>query len=390
MKRQFEGLSKEKFDLVVIGGGVIGTGVARDAAMRGMKTLLVEKEDFGYGTSSRSTRLIHGGLRYLSHFDFKLVRQDLREREILLRIAPNLVTPLAFLLPLTGLSQHFVMGAGMRLYDMLSYDKSVPSFRHFSKHRTLEMEPGLKLEGLKGAYQFYDAQVSLPERLCMDNALSAAASGAVMVNHAEVTGIIKAGNTVDKVCIKDGLSRETCEVQTRAAVNVTGHWSNGVVRMATPNPRNEIRTTMGVHLVTPKISNSAMVLFAKSDGRLLFVIPWQGYSLIGTTDTAYSGDKEYIAAEADHVRYLLGEVKNAFPDLRAENVFYAFAGLRSLVGSSDQRVSNISRSHKLVDHELIDGVSGFISILGGKMTGYRSIAEEAVDLVCKKLGVEGR
>ncbi len=387
MKRQFDGLGKERFDLVVIGGGVIGTGVARDAAMRGVKTLLVEKEDFGYGTTSRSTRLIHGGLRYLSHFDFKLVRQDLREREILLRIAPNLVKPLPFLLPLTGQSQRLVMAAGMRLYDVLAYDKSVPSYHHFSRRRTLEMEPGLSLEGLKGAYQFYDAQVSLPERLCVDNAISATASGAVMVNHAEVTGIGMTGNAVDKVRLKDGLSRATCEVETRAVVNVTGHWANGVMRMVIPNPKNEIRTTMGVHLVTPKISNNALVLFAKSDGRLIFIIPWQGYSLIGTTDTEYSGDREYIAAEADHVRYLLGEAKNAFPKLRAEDVFYAFAGLRSLVGPSGQKVSNISRSHKLVDHETTDSVGGFYSILGGKMTGYRSIAAEAVDLIGRKLGV---
>jgi glycerol-3-phosphate dehydrogenase len=387
MKRQFDGLSKERFDLIVIGGGVIGTGVARDAAMRGVRTLLVEKEDFGYGTTSRSTRLIHGGLRYLSHFDFKLVRQDLREREILLRIAPHLVKPLAFLLPLTSISQHFVMGAGMRLYDALSRGKSVPSYHHFSRRRTLEMEPQLELEGLQGAYQFYDAQASLPERLCMDNAISAASAGAVIVNHAEVTTIVRSGDAVDRIRLKDGLSRATCEVQTRAVVNVTGHWANAVMRMVIPNPRDEIRTTLGVHLVTPKISNNAMVLFAKADGRLIFVIPWQGYSLIGTTDTPYSGDREYIAAEAEHVRYLLAEVQHAFPHLRAEDVFYAFAGLRSLVGSNGQKVSNISRSHKLVDHQEIDGVTGFFSILGGKMTGYRSIAEEAVDLICRKLGV---
>jgi glycerol-3-phosphate dehydrogenase len=387
MKRQFDGLANQKFDLVVIGGGVIGTGVARDAAMRGIRTLLVEKEDFGYGTTSRSTRLIHGGLRYLSHFDFKLVRQDLRERERLLRNAPNLVKPLPFLLPLTNVTQRFVMGAGMRLYDGLAHGKSVPSYRHFSKRRTQEMEPGLALEGLQGAYQFYDAQVALPERLCVDNAISAASHGAAIVNHAEVTGISTTGNAVDKVRLKDGLSRATCEVETRTIVNVTGHWANGVVRLVVPSPKDEIRTTLGVHLVTPKICNNALVLFAKRDGRLIFVIPWLGYSLIGTTDTEYSGDREYIPAETDHVRYLLAEVKHAFPNLRAEDVFYTFAGLRSLVGAGGQKVSNISRSHKLVDHGVSVNVTGFFSILGGKMTGYRSIAAEAVDLVCKRLGV---
>ena len=373
--------------MVVIGGGVIGTGVARDAALRGIKTLLLEKEDFAYGTTSRSTRLIHGGLRYLSHLDFKLVSQDLRERETLLKIAPNLVKPMAFLLPLTTLSQHVVMGAGMRLYDVLSHDKSVPSYKHFSKRRTLEMEPGLKIQGLKGSYQFYDCQVAFPERMCIDNAISASGQGAVLVNHARVVGIEKLGNAIDKVRIKDGLSRATCEVKASVVVNVAGHWSNEIQGMAIGSPRNEIHTTMGIHLVTPKISNNAIVLFAKSDGRLIFVIPWEGCSLIGTTDTVYSGDKEHIAAEAAEVEYLVTETRSALPELRAEDIYWTFAGLRSLVGTTDKKVSNISRSHKLVDHEMSDGVKGLVSILGGKMTGYRAIAQEAVDLACTKLGV---
>jgi glycerol-3-phosphate dehydrogenase len=387
MKRQFDGLSNERFDLVVIGGGVIGTGVARDAALRGIKTLLVEKEDFAYGTTSRSTRLVHGGLRYLSHLDFKLVRQDLREREVLLRIAPNLVKPLAFLLPLTSFSQHAVMGAGMRLYDMLSFDKSVPSYRHLSKSKTEDLEPRLKIQGLKGSYQFYDCQIAFPERLCIDNAISAAEHGSVMVNHAQVIGMGKTDGAVDKVRIKDGLSRATREVETRCVISVAGHWSNDVLSMAIASPRNEIRTTMGVHLVTPKMSNGAIVLFAKSDGRLIFVIPWEGYSLIGTTDTEYSGDKDYVAADAAQVSYLVKEVNVAFPDLRAQDIYWAFAGLRSLVGSRDRKVSDISRAHKLVDHEVADGVKGLVSILGGKLTGYRAIAQEAVDLVSTKLGV---
>jgi glycerol-3-phosphate dehydrogenase len=388
MKRNFDGLSNEKFDLVVIGGGVIGTGVARDAAMRGIRTLLVEKEDFGYGTTSRSTRLIHGGLRYLSHLDFKLVKMDLREREILLKLSPNLVKPLPFLLPLTSLYQHFVMGVGMRIYDRFSRGKSLPSFRHLSRQRTMEMEPGLALKGLRGAYEFYDAQIALPERLCVENALSAAQSSATLVNHAAVVGIVKAGNSVDRVKIKDGLSRAVTEVQTRAVVSVAGHWTNDILTMAAGNTTSEIRTTLGIHLVTPKISNRALVLFARSDGRLVFVIPWQEYSLIGTTDTVYSGDKDHIAAEAAHVDYLIDAVKPAFPNLKAEDIHWTFAGLRSLVGAKGKKVSNVSRSHLIVDHEVTDGVAGFVSILGGKMTGYRSIAEETVDLLCKKLGVE--
>ncbi len=388
MKRTFNRLSQEKYDVIVIGGGVIGTGVARDAAMRGLKTVLLEKEDFGYGTTSRSTRLIHGGLRYLSHLDFKLVRQDLREREILLKIAPHLVQPLSFLLPLDRLSQRFVMAVGMRLYDRLSYDKSVPSYSHLSRKETLAEEPDLEMPHLTGSYRFYDCQVSFPERLCLENALSAHENGALLINHAEVVGITKEDNAIGKIQVKDCLSNETREISGRVLINVAGHWANNILNMVIKFPIHTIRTTLGIHLVTTKISNNAIVLFAKSDGRLIFVIPWYGYSLIGTTDTDYSGDIEIIRAGSEDVTYLLGETRHAFPRLTKEDIHYAFAGLRSLVGSHKRRVSDISRFHKLVDHEAVDGVSGFISILGGKITGYRSIAQEAINLACNKLGIQ--
>ncbi len=386
MKRQFSGLDK-KFDLVVIGGGVIGTGIARDAALRGIRTLLLEKEDFGYGTTSRSTRLIHGGLRYLSHLDFKLVRQDLKEREVLLKIAPNLVKPLPFLLPLRSAYQHLIMGAGMRMYDAFAKGKSVPSYRHLSRQQTMEMEPGINWPTLKGSYEFFDAQVAFPERLCVENALSATGSGAVLLNHAQVVAINKTGSVVVGVKIKDGLSRETAQVEAKAVVSAAGHWSNDVVGLAIPHAKDHVTTTMGVHLVTPRLSSKALVLFAKSDGRLIFVIPWQEYSLIGTTDTEYKGDKEYLSAEAGHVAYLLKEVSQYLPKLKAEDIYWAFAGLRSLVGGNGRKISNVSRSHKVVDHESTDGVSGLVSVLGGKMTGYRAIAEETVDIIARKLGV---
>jgi glycerol-3-phosphate dehydrogenase len=387
MNRKFDGLLKEKFDIIVIGGGVIGTGVARDASLRGLKTLLVEKEDFGYGTTSRSTRLIHGGLRYLSHLDFKLVRQDLREREILLKIAPHLVKPLPFLLPVTSISQHLIMGVGMRLYDNLSNDKSVPAYKYFSQHETMEMESQLELKYLKGSYKFYDCQVSFPERLCIENAVSATENGAVILNHAEIIGFLKTGRTIHGVRIKDKLSSSASEVESRLVVNVTGHWTNGILGLAAADPGNEIKTTKGVHLVTRRISQNALVIFSQSDGRLLFVIPWQGYSLIGTTDTVYSGDKETIQTEMGDVTYLVNEVKHSFPDFTSDDIFYTIAGLRSLVSAKNQKVSNISRSHKLVDHETTEGLQGLVSILGGKMTGYRSIAQETVDLICRKFGL---
>ena len=174
MKRDFDEFAGETFDLVVIGGGIIGTGIARDAALRGIKTLLLEKEDFAYGTSSRSSRLIHGGLRYLRQLEFRLVRQDMRERQTLLSIAPHLVHPLPFLIPVTRHTERLIMALGMRLYDLLSYDKTLPSFQYLSRRETLEMEPGLKLDNLVGSYLYYDCQIPFTERLCLENALSAA------------------------------------------------------------------------------------------------------------------------------------------------------------------------------------------------------------------------
>jgi glycerol-3-phosphate dehydrogenase len=390
MKRSFSDLAGESFDLIVLGGGIVGTGIARDAAYRGLKTLLVEKEDFAYGTTSRSSRLIHGGLRYLSHLQFGLVRQDMHEREILLKIAPHLVNPLAFIIPITRPLDWVIMGMGMLLYNILSFDKSLPSYRRLSRRETLELEPDIKLEGLAGAYLYYDCQVSFAERLCLENALSAAEHGAFVVNHAKATRILRAGDTVRGVQVEDAQSGENYQVAGNVLVNATGNWADQILGMLGNHPKPFIRTTKGIHLLTQQVSRNAIVLFTQTDGRLIFTLPWEGYSLIGTTDTDYSGNLDTVHAEAMDVDYLVTEVQRAFPSVRKENVLYTVAGLRSLVDTGGKRTSDISRSHKIVDHERMDGVSGFISVLGGKMTGYRAIAEEVVDIVCRKLGVKAR
>jgi glycerol-3-phosphate dehydrogenase len=389
MKRKFEGLDRENFDVIVIGGGVIGTGIARDAALRGLKTLLLEKEDFAYGTTSRSSRLIHGGLRYLRHLDFQVVRQDMREREILLRIAPHLVRPLNFLIPITRISERVFMGVGMRLYDLLSFDKSLQSYHYLSRGETLRLEPRLELANLVGSYMYSDCQILFPERLCLENALSAAEHGALIMNHTQVIGVTKIGGAVAKVQVKDRLSGDTLELAGRVVVNVAGSWANDILNMLLDHSKHKVRVTKGIHLVTPKISSNAVVLFARTDGRLLFVIPWQDYSLVGTTDIDYSGDLDEVYADADDVDYLLAEVNHAFPRIQTGDVFYTIAGLRSLVAARG-RPSDISRAYKLIDHEHSDGVSGFISVLGGKMTSYRLISQGAVDLVCRKLSLKAR
>lgn len=392
LKRDFDATAAETYDVIVIGGGIIGAGIARDAALRGLRTLLLEKEDFSYGTTSRSSRLIHGGLRYLKQLDFGLVYQDLREREILLGIAPHLVSRLAFVIPVSRsrLLQRAVLPFGLLLYDLLFFRKSLPSHRRLSRRETLEFEPGLEPKGLAGSYLYYDCQVPFAERLCLENALCAAEHGATILNHARVVGLLRDGNSVSGVQVQDAISGESYQVKARIVINATGHWVESVTGMLGKTGKPMIRRTKGIHLIMPKVSRHAVVLFALSDGRLFFVIPWQSYSLIGTTDTDYAGNLDAVEADAKDVTYLVTEVRRIFPGINSNDIFYTSAGLRALAYSSSSKPSNVSRSHKLVDHERNDGVKGFVSVLGGKITAYRAVAEQTVDLICAKLGAKAK
>ena len=387
MKRDFEKIKDQVFDLAVIGGGIVGTGIARDAALRGIKTFLVDKEDYAYGTTSTSSRLIHGGFRYLRQLEFGLVRQDMREREILLSIAPHLVHPLPFLMPITSFRDRIIMALGMRLYDLLSYDKTLPSYHYFSKKKTLELEPELALANLRGSYLFYDCQIPFAERLCIENALSADEQGAIVLNHTKCLEILHEGNAVTGIQVEDTISGDSYKVPTRMVVNAAGPWMDIIHSKLNVESAPMMRRTKGIHLVTNKISQNANVLFSHSDGRLFFVIPWEGYSLIGTTDTDFADDSDSVAADNNDVDYLLREVGRAFPGLKKDDVYYTFAGLRALAGSSDGSASNVTRGHRLIDHELSDGLIGVMSVVGGKLTGYRAVAEETVDAVSKKLNI---
>ena len=389
MKRDFDALTREKFDLIVIGGGIVGTGIARDAALRGLHTLLVEKEDFAYGTTSRSSRLIHGGLRYLRMLEFKLVWQDLHEREILLNIAPHLVHKLQCIIPLLRSEPLYrlTLPFGLRLYDMLASGKSLPSCRHFSQRETLELEPCLsETDGLVGSYLYYDCAVEFMERLCLENALDAAEHGACILNHAVMTDLLQDG-AVQGIRVKDVLSEEEYLANGRIVLNAGGPWADLVWDKLNVSKTDGLRKTKGIHLLANKVSNNALVLFAKSDGRLFFVIPWQNYSLIGTTDTDFTGDLDAVNADVSDVNYLVSEIRNYFPKFEREDIHYTVAGLRALVATEGKSASNTSRTHKLVDHERRNGINGLVSVLGGKITAYRAIAEEAVDLVCRKLGL---
>jgi len=390
MKRDFKAVAGKTYDVIVIGGGIVGAGVARDTTLRGLDTLLLEKEDFGSGTTSRSTRLVHGGLRYLRQLEFKLVRQDLSEREVLLRIAPNLVRPLAFLIPVPNLYLNVAMALGTTLYDVISYDKTLPSRRFFSKNKTLEKEPGLEVKGLQGSYEYSDCQVAFPERLNFETALSAYEKGASVANHARVIGLIKEGTCIAGVEVKDEITGEILQVKAKLVVNAAGHWVDLVKEMVFSNKPPYLRRTKGVHLVIPKVSNNALVLFSPRDSRLFFVIPWEGFSLVGTTDTDYSENLDAVYATNADVNYLLDGLHIAYPKVTLDDVYYTMAGLRSLALKPGKSASNTSRSHELIDHSKRDGLDSFVTVLGGKITAYREVAKDVADMVCRKLGNKAR
>jgi glycerol-3-phosphate dehydrogenase len=379
---RYAALATQDLDLLVIGGGIIGCGIARDAALRGLKVALFEKEDFGSGTSSRSTRLIHGGLRYLEQFDFGLVRQDLREREILLKTAPHRVAPLRFLVPLynRSLFYHARLRAGMLLYDLLSYDKSLPKHRFLSRAETLALEPGLAETGLQGAASYYDAQCAFVERLCLDNVTDAVENGAQAYNHTEVIELRREERRVTGLAVRDTLTGETVEVKCCQIVNASGPWLDRLTGNLTGQSTRRLRLTKGVHFAAPSAVEHALVLFSQQDGRLFFVIPWLGNSWVGTTDTDYNGDPDTVCADAEDVRYLQAGVEPVLPCADWNRIYYTSAGLRALVRESRRNApeSDVSRKHRLVQHTREEGWEGLYSVLGGKITAYRDIAEEVV------------
>jgi glycerol-3-phosphate dehydrogenase len=379
---QFSALTAGRFDAAIIGGGIIGAGVARDLAMRGLSVALVEKGDFGGGTTAGSTRLIHGGLRYLEMLDFGLVRMDLRERETLLRIAPHRVKPLEFRIPFAGHGWWFrqKLRAGLALYDLLSYDKSLPNHRWLGAKEASAEEPGLDGSKLDAAAAYYDAQVNLPERLCLENILDAEKHGAVVRNYCEVTGVRREEGRIGALEIRDTIDGSEGELRARVYVNATGAWFDGVHGRLSGAAGRRIRTTKGIHLLCAPMVRHANVLFSPVDGRLFFVLPLFGRTWIGTTDTDFRGDPGEARASEEDVEYLLRSVEPFFPGVRELEMYSTTAGVRALVRQEGSE-SSVSRMHRV--EETPEGV---IAVLGGKITGYRAIAEEAAEAVCAKLG----
>lgn len=364
-----------RYDVVIIGAGINGAGIARDAARRGLKVLLIEKGELGAGTTSASTRLIHGGLRYLEHFEFGLVYESLRERETLLRIAPDLVRPLAIAIPIYKQSRRgwLTIRAGMILYDLLSWGKSLPRHRMLSHAETLERWPGLNPEGLVGSALYYDAQVEFPERLVLANVVSAREFGAEVLTHTRVTNLVVEDEKVSGVEF-GGF------VEAGVVVNAAGPWIDQV--LAPVQSPKLIGGTKGSHLVVPVFPGApanAIYLEARSDGRPIFIIPWNKHYLIGTTDVRFEGDPDQVRCEPWEIDYLLSETNLALPGahLTRDNILYTYSGVRPLPANSS------TRRHFIREHPQF---SNLLSIVGGKLTTYRSLSEECVDLIFRKLG----
>lgn len=383
--------SEGHFDIVIIGAGINGAGIARDAALRGLKVLLLDKEDIGGGTSSRSTRLIHGGLRYLEHGELSLVRESLREREILLNIAPHLIKPLPFLIPLYKNSRRgkSVIRIGLVTYDALSHDRSMPRHKMLKRQDVESRLPALNSHGLTGAALFYDAQVEFAERLVLENVISAVESGARLKTHASIEGFEVEQQSVKTIRYRTESTRETQLAHGKLFINATGPWIDQVLSLTKRSNERLVGGTKGSHIVVDNFTgatNFAIYFEALTDRRPIFIIPWNNSYLIGTTDlNFFEGNVDEVRIDKAEVDYLLNEVNRLFPtaQLTPDRILYSYSGVRPLPFSERKNDGAITRRHFIKQHPQL---ANLLSVVGGKLTTYRSLAEEVVDLVLNKLG----
>lgn len=381
-------MGAERYDLIVIGGGINGAAIARDAAMRGMSVLLLEKGDYGCGASNKSSKMVHGGVRYLELFQFHLVKECLYERSLLLKNASNLVKPMPFIFPVYkgDIRPLWKIKLGMWLYDFLKGRDQLPKHINMSVGDIIERVPTLKQEGLEGGCFYYDA-VMQDNRLVIENILSAKKAGADVRNYVKVVELIKENGKVVGVACEDSLSGQRETFFGAHVVNTTGAWSNALLEMDEGLEGFEVEPTKGVHLVIPKIDTRyALLLQSPEDRRVFFVIPWNGCSLIGTTDTPYSGNPDTIQVEEEDIRYLLASFNHYFPDkqISEKDIISTFAGLRPLV-----KFHGIKGKFNR-DHFIYTSKAGVTTLLGGKYTTYRKMAEDVVDHVFSGQGLPCR
>ena len=374
-------------DVLVIGGGIVGTGAALDAVTRGLSTGMLEARDWGSGTSSRSSKLVHGGIRYLEQLNFSLVHEALIERGLLLqRLAPHLVKPVKFLYPLTKpVVERVYVGAGMLLYDLFARTgkrpPGVPMHRHLSRRQVQRAIPSLKANAFRGGLSYYDAQVD-DARYVSTLARTAASYGAHVANRVRVEGFLKVGQRVVGVTARDLLTDEVFEVRAKQVVNATGVWTDDTQAMVGERGQFKVRASKGIHLVVPRDRfQSTMGLLLRTEKSVLFVIPWGRHWLIGTTDTDWDLDKAHPAATATDIEYLLAHVNSVLAvQLTRDDVEGVYAGLRPLLAGESDQTSKLSREH-VVTHS----VPGLVVVAGGKWTTYRVMAKDAIDAAADAL-----
>ena len=376
-----EAMRSDELDVLVIGGGIVGTGAALDAVTRGLTVGLVEQRDWASGTSSRSSKLVHGGIRYLEQLDFRLVREALIERGLLLQqLAPHLVKPVRFLYPLRRpVIERFYIGAGMLLYDLFSYTglrpPGVPHHRHLTRTQVRKLSPSLASDAYIGGITYYDAQVD-DARYTASVARTAVHYGAHVANRVRVEGFLKVGERVVGVRARDRETDEVFEIRAKQVVNATGVWTDDTQSMVGERGKFKVRASKGIHLVVPRDRfQSAAGLLLRTEKSVLFVIPWGRHWLIGTTDTDWHLDKAHPAATAADIDYLLAHVNEVLNvPLTREDVAGVYAGLRPLLAGESEETSKLFREH-LVAHS----VPGLVVIAGGKWTTYRVMAKDAID-----------
>ena len=400
MQRNLSRLANERFDLLVIGGGIMGACLARDAALRGLSVALVERSDFANATSAHNSKLIHGGLRYLRNFEFGLVRESLQERKVWLRIAPHLVRPLPFLLPVAGTGRRATIAAGLTLYDLLatSLGQTGKSGQRLPSHAWLDApeararEPCLELLPIVGAFRYFDAQMQAPERLALACVLDAAKQGAVPANYLEAERLLLHGERVEGARVRDRTTDSSFDVRARLAILALGPWTDLFVGKVPARPTLRLCRSKGIHVLVPQFTRTHALTIATRNGAHFFAIPWRDSSLLGTTDCPFNGDPDSVAASSGEIQDFIRLVNLHLPAVRlgSADVRLSYAGLRALVDEGARNTYGASRRAELIEFEKSAGLSGLMAVIGGKWTTARRIAQHAIDRVLQRLAVSAR
>jgi glycerol-3-phosphate dehydrogenase len=402
MRRAISRLADESFDLLIIGGGVTGACVARDAALRGLKVALVERNDFAHATSAHNSKLVHGGLRYLRNLELGLVRESLKERRIWQRIAPHLVNPLPFLVPLYGggWKARATLTAGLTLYDLLSFDRGwlddpdqrLPGHSWLGKSEALAREPVLDGPGLEGAFLYYDAQMYAPERLALECLIDADAHGAAIANHVEAGALLMRNGAVEGCNVRDSVSGASFDIRARATLVAAGPWADIFLQHAVGKPAShKLLRSKGIHVIAPAMTREFALTVATQHGHF-FVLPWHGHTILGTTDTAFAGDPDTLTVSEGDISGFMAFINRHLPSAHLTRgiVEHFYAGLRPLVDDGSGDTYGASRRAELVDHGRDDGLQNLFSAIGGKWTTSRDLAQSVVTTIIGKLGARAK